>query len=63
MKFSNSISRVRPGLPLIAKNISLLVISINLIFGGIENHQLYIDEVVRLHRVPVSIVSNRDPRL
>ena len=24
--------------------------------------QLYVDEVVRLHRVPVSIVSDRDPR-
>ena len=24
--------------------------------------KLYMDEVVRLHRVPVSIVSNRDPK-
>ena len=24
--------------------------------------QLYVDEIVRLHGVPVSIVSNRDPR-
>ena len=24
--------------------------------------QLYVDEIVRLHRVPVSIVSDRDPR-
>ena len=25
--------------------------------------QLYVDEIVRLHGVPVSIVSDRDPRL
>ena len=24
--------------------------------------QLYVDEIVRLHGVPISIVSNRDPR-
>lgn len=24
--------------------------------------QLYIDEIVRLHRVPVTTISNRDPR-
>ena len=37
-------------------------LAVQMTFNLKEFYRLYIWEIVRLHRVPVSIVSNRDPR-
>ena len=35
---------------------------VRMTFTLLEFYRLYIQEIVRLHRVPISIVSDRDPR-
>ena len=32
------------------------------IFSGFKIAELYIKEIVRLHGIPISIISDRDPR-